>query len=179
MVASTGTIVGSGVEEGEQMEQTLESYLQNPDEFHQCIQAAMTGDTARLPEIRALLDAVPEWAQEIGDLMQQTENQVLDMSVGPNLLKRQAIQRGLDDQEKRLREEPGHVEGLLIRQIRLDLLMLSAAQQRAQERRDVHSDKLLNGAHRRFLASVKCLEQLRKLSPSIRIQVAQNQINMA
>ena len=101
------------------------------------------------------------------------------MAVGPNLLKREAIQRGLDDQEKRLREEPGHVEELLVRQIRLDLLMLHAAQQRAQECRDVHSDKLLNGAHRRFLASVKCLEQLRKFAPSIRIQIAENQINLS
>jgi len=161
------------------MENTLQRYLQNPEDFHQFIQAAVAGDRTVLPEVRALLDAVPEWSEALGDLLQQTENHVLDMSVGTNLLKREAIQRGLDEQEKRLREEPGHVEGLLIKQLRLDLLMLYAAQQRAQERRDVHSDKLLNGAHRRFLASVKCLEQLRKLSPSIRIQVAQNQINMS
>lgn len=161
------------------MEHTLERYLQNPDAFHQFIEAAMLGDKTRLLEVRALIEAVPEWSAQLGDLLQQTENHMLDMAVGTNLLKREAIQRGLDDQEKRLREEPGHVEGLLIKQLRLDLLMLHAAQQRAQERRDVHSDKLLNGAHRRFLASVKCLEQLRKLSPAIRIQVAQHQINMS
>src|SRR5206468_1122141 len=165
MAASTVTTGGSGAKGGH-MDDTLERYLQNPDELHQFIQATMAGDKTRLPEVRALLDTVPEWSAQLGDLLQQTENQVLDMAVGTNLLKREAIQRSLDDQEKRLREEPGYVEELLITQIRLDLLMLHTAQQRAQERRDLQSDKLLNSAHRRFLASVKCLEQLRKFAPS-------------
>jgi hypothetical protein len=101
------------------------------------------------------------------------------LSVGKNLFEREAIQRTLDGHEQRLREEPSYVEELLIKQIRLDLLMLQTAQQRAQERRDIQSDKLLNNAHRRFLASMKCLEQLRKFSPAIRVQIAQNQINMS
>ena len=92
------------------MDHTLERYLQHPDEFHQFIQAVTSGDKTRLSEVRALLDAVEEWAMQLGDLLQQTENQVLDMSVGPNLSKREAIQRSLGDQEKRLREEPGYVE---------------------------------------------------------------------
>jgi len=111
--------------------------------------------------------------------MRQAENNLLDMSVGKNLFQREAVKRDLDEHTRRLTEEPSYVEELLIKQIRLDLLMLHTAQQRAQERRDLHSDKLLNSAHRRFLASLKSLEQLRKLSPSIRIQVAQNQINMS
>ena len=179
MADSTVITVGSGVEEGERMEHPVESYLKNPDEFHQLIQAAMTGDKTRLPEVRALLDALPQWSNEIGDLMQQTEDHVLDMSVGKNLLRREAITRDLDEHARRLTEQPGYVEGLLIRQIRLDLLMLHTAQQRAQERRDLHSDKLVSSAHRRFLASLKSLEQLRKCAPAIRIQIAENQINMS
>jgi hypothetical protein len=101
------------------------------------------------------------------------------MTVGQNLLKREAITRDLDTHEQRLREEPSYVEDLLIQQIRLDLLMLSTAQKRAVERRDVHSDKLLTNAHKRFLAAIKTLDQLRKLSPSIRVQIAQNQVNLS
>src|SRR2546426_767144 len=169
MRASISTAVGSGVEEGERMEHTLQTYLENPEAFHTIVKAAMVGDTTVLQEVRAILNAVPEWSEEIGDLLQQTENTLLDIAVGPNLLKREAVKRNLDEHTRRLTEEPSYIEELLIRQIRLDLLMLHAAQQRAHERRDVHSDKLLNGAHRRFLASVKCLEQLRKFAPSIRI----------
>ena len=161
------------------MAHTLQTYLQNPEDFHALVKAAMTGDTTVLPEVRALLDAVPAWSEEIGDLLHQTEQTLLDRSVGQNLFQREAIQRALDAHERRLTEEPSYVETLLIQQIRLDLLMLHAAQQRAQERRDLHSDTLLNSAHRRFLASLKCLEQLRKFAPSIRIQVAQHQINMS
>ena len=157
----------------------LNHYLQRPEEFHQLVQAAVSGDSTVLPQVRALLDTVPEWSDELGDLMRQAENNLLDMSVGKNLFQREAVKRDLDEHTRRLTEEPSYVEELLIKQIRLDLLMLHTAQQRAQERRDLHSDKLLNSAHRRFLASLKSLEQLRKLSPSIRIQVAQNQINMS
>jgi hypothetical protein len=84
-----------------------------------------------------------------------------------------------DEHTRRLPEAPSYVEVLRIRQLRLDLLMLHAAHQRAQERRDLHSDTRLNSAHRRYLASLKSLEQLRKFAPSIRIQVAQNQVNMS
>jgi thymidylate synthase ThyX len=79
-----------------------------------------------------------------------------------------------DEHARRLPEAPSDVEVLLIRQLRLDLLMLHAAHQRAQERRDLQSDTLLNSAHRRFRTSRKTLEQPRKFVPSIRIQVAQN-----
>jgi hypothetical protein len=84
-----------------------------------------------------------------------------------------------DEHTRRLPEAPSYVEVLRIRQLRLDLLMLHAAHQRAQERRDLHSDTLLNSAHRRFLTSLKTLEQPRKFVPSIRIQVAQNQGNLS
>ena len=161
------------------MENTLQRYLQNPEEFHHLIQAAMAGDSTILPEVRAILDTVPEWSDDLGNLLQQTENVLLDMAVGKNLLKREAVKRSLDTHTRRLTEEPSYVEELLIKQIRLDMFMLHCAEKRAQERRDIHSDKLLNSAHKRFLASLKALEQLRKFSPSIRIQVAQNQINMS
>jgi len=179
MRGSTSIAVGNGVEEGKRMDYTLQTYIQNPETFHTLVKAAVSGDRTVLPEVRALLDTVPEWGDELGNLLQQTENTLLDMSIGKNLLRREAITRDLDEHARRLTEEPSYVEALLIRQIRLDLLMLHTAQQRAQERRDIHSDKLLNSAHRRFLASLKSLEQMRKLAPAIRIQIAENQINMS
>src|SRR5439155_5077307 len=178
MRGSTSIAVGKGAK-GERMEHTLQTYFQNPETFHTLVQAAVAGDSAVLPQVRALLDAVPEWSEELGDLLQQTETTLLDMSIGKNLLKREAVKRDLDEHARRLTEEPSYVEALLIRQIRLDLLMLHTAQQRAQERRDLHSDKLLNSAHRRFLSSLKSLEQMRKLAPSIRVQIAKNQINVS
>ena len=104
------------------MEHTLQTYLQNPETFHTLVQAAVAGDSAVLPQVRALLDAVPEWSEELGDLLQQTENSLLDMSVGKNLFQREAVKRDLDEHARRLTEEPSYVEELLIKQIRLDLL---------------------------------------------------------
>ena len=84
-----------------------------------------------------------------------------------------------DAHTRRLPEAPSYGEVLRIRQLRLDLLMLHAAHQRAQARRDFHNDTLLNRAHRRFLTSLKTLEQPRKCVPAIRIQVAHNQGNLS
>src|SRR5947209_7313006 len=84
-----------------------------------------------------------------------------------------------DAHTRRLPEALSYVEVLLIRQLRRDLLMLHAAHQRAQERRDLHSATLLTSAHRRFLTSLKTLEQPRKFVPAIRIQVAHNQGNLS
>jgi hypothetical protein len=137
----------------------LNRYLQHPEEIHSLIRAAVAGDTSTLPEVRALLEAVPEWSDHLGNLLQQSEHTLLEMTVGQNLLKREAITRDLDTHEQRLREEPSYVEALLIQQIRLDLLMLSTAQQRAVERRDVHSDKLLTSS--RFRKSFTSGDHLR------------------
>ena len=38
------------------MENTLQRYLQNPNEFHRLVQAAVAGDGTVLPEVRALLE---------------------------------------------------------------------------------------------------------------------------
>ena len=44
---------------GGHMENTLQTYLQNPESLHTLVQAAVAGDRTGLPEVRALLDAVP------------------------------------------------------------------------------------------------------------------------
>lgn len=170
---------GSGARGEHQLTDPIQHYLANPEEFHHLVQAAVSGDRTVLPQVRALLDSVPQWSDELGNLLQQSENSLLDMTVGQHMLKREAITRDLDTHEQRLREEPSYVEALLIQQIRLDLLMLSTTQQRAVERRDVHSDKLLNSAHKRFLAAIKTLDQLRKLVPKVNLNIATNQINMS
>jgi hypothetical protein len=84
-----------------------------------------------------------------------------------------------DAHTRRLPEAPSYVEVLRIRQLRRDLLMLHAAHQGAQERRDLHSDPRLHSAHRRFLTSLKTLEQPKKFVPAMRIQVAQTHGNLS
>ncbi len=159
------------------MEGTLQRYLQEPDEFRQVVHAAMTGDKSVMPAVREILNAAPEWAQELGNLSQQTENKLINTLVGTNLFQREATKRELESHKQKL-AEPSYVETLLLEQITLDWLMLQCARKRAQERLDAHSDKLLTGAHRRLLASTKCLEQIRRLAPPVRINIAENQVNM-
>ena len=155
----------------------IQKYLHNPAAFQEVVQAAMQGDRTVLPEVRSILDAVPDLAKEFGDLTKQTETQLLDVHCGTNLLQKEATRRELEGRKQRLADS-FYVEQLLMEQIALDWLLLNCARKRAQERLDVHSDKLLSGAHKRFLASVKCLEQIRRLAPPVRINIAENQINM-
>jgi hypothetical protein len=163
---------------GENSVQTqIQHYFDHPEDFQAVIKAAMEGDKSVMTEVKAILDALPQWAEELGNLVSQTENKVLDIATGNNLLKREATKRDLDVRRQRL-SEPSYVEKLLQEQIVLDLYMLQRTRERALDRNDQHSDKLLTGAHKRFLASVKCLEQIRKLVPPVRINIAENQINM-
>lgn len=164
--------------EGEdKIETTIQQYIQNPEAFQQVVQSATEGDKSVLPEVKAILDAVPEWSEELGNLVSQTENKLLDIGAGNNLFKREATRRDLDLRRQRL-SEPSYVEELLQEQIALDFCMLQRARERAVERGDQPSDKMLTGAHKRFLASVKCLEQIRRLAPPVKIQIAQNQLNV-
>jgi len=156
----------------------IQHSLDRPEEIETVLKSAMEGDKSVMPQIKAILDAVPQWAEELGNLVSQTEKKLLDMGTGNNLLKREATKRDLDLRRQRL-VEPSYVEELLQEQIILDLYMLQRARERALERNDPPSDKLLTGAHKRFLASVKCLEQIRKLAPPVRINIAENQINVS
>ncbi len=153
--------------------------MNNSDKLSALIHSAVAGDTSTLPQVKELLASLPELVPAIGDAQRQVEQKILDMTIGQNILKREAITRDLDFHERQLRDDPTYVEQLVIRQIRADLLMLASVQQRALERRDTHTDKLLNSAHRRFLASLKCLEQLRKFSPALHINIAENQVNLS
>ena len=161
------------------MTDPIQHYLANPEQFHALVHAAVGGDTSTLPEVRDLLNSLPELVPALGDILQQSEQKILDMSLGPNILHREAIKHDLDTHEQRLAAGPTYVETLLIRQIRLDLLSLQVIQQRAEQRRDLHSDKLLTSAHKRFLASVKTLHQLRVLLPKVNLNFATNQINLS
>src|SRR5262249_51361980 len=84
-----------------------------------------------------------------------------------------------DAHTRRLPEAPSYVEVLRIRQLRLDLLRLHAAHQRAQERRDLHSDTPLTDAHGRFVTSPQTLEHPSTFVPPMRIQVAKNEVNLS
>jgi hypothetical protein len=176
MLDFISTTVVNGVRE-DKMTTQIQHYFDHPEEIETVLKAAMEGDKSVMPEVKAILEAVPQWAEELGNLVSQTENKLLDMGTGNNLLKREATKRDLDLRRQRLAEPP-YVEALLQEQIVLDLYMLQRARERALERNDPHTDKLLTGAHKRFLASVKCLEQIRKLAPSVRINIAENQINV-
>jgi hypothetical protein len=176
MLDFTAITVVSGVRE-DNMTTQIQHYFEHPEDFQTVLKAAMEGDKSVLPQVKAILDAVPEWADELGNLVSQTENKLLDIGTGNDLFKREATKRDLDSRRQRL-AEPTYVEELLTEQIILDLLMLQRARERAAERNDQHSDKLLSGAHKRFLSSVKCLEQIRKLAPPVRINIAENQVNV-
>ena len=84
------------------MTDPIQHYLSNPDEFSALIKSAIGGDTSTATKVRDLLNSLPELVPVLGNLLRQTEERVLDLTVGDNLLKREAIKHDLDTHEQRL-----------------------------------------------------------------------------
>ena len=59
MLDFIGTTVASGVG-GDKMTTQIQHYFEHPEDFQTVVQLAMSGDKSVLPEVQAILDAVPQ-----------------------------------------------------------------------------------------------------------------------
>src|SRR5712691_1869561 len=100
-VAIINTIEATG--EGEN---ALVNDMNNSDKLSALIHSAVAGDTSTLPQVKELLASLPELVPAIGDAQRQVEQKILDMTIGQNILKREAITRDLDFHERQLRGYP-------------------------------------------------------------------------
>jgi hypothetical protein len=139
------------------------------------VQRAQQGDESVLPELGQILDANPECWQGYGDLALQAQEAWLRLISGQDLLRREALQRKVDQLKAELAgTDPSPLEKLLVERTTATWLQLqyadagyaqakvnsSSAQHQSIQRRQ-------NSAQQRHLQALKMLVTVRKLlSPS-------------
>jgi hypothetical protein len=145
---------------------------------------ARKGDKKVLPQLRALLDRRPELLRNESDMAKLAEFSMA--IIGTDLIRQEALVRELGRVAEELAGEGASpVVRLLARRASLcwhavNRAELSFAWESHEGVTLAHSDYLqrrIDGAHRRFLQSVKMLEVVRRLArpgPSVAVSVAQS-----
>jgi hypothetical protein len=152
---------------------TLKNDTSWQTELQHLVAAAQAGDAAALPALRKLLRERPEVWREIGELSQRAEDALLDLAGPDQVLIKESIRLKLAE----LRDELGSstapaLERLLVDrvtlcwlQVHLVELALVEVQRCGQQATPAGKEALkrLDGAHRRFLTSVRTLAVVKKL----------------
>jgi hypothetical protein len=161
------------------MTDDTEYLLENPDVFHQLVTQAKNGDTSTVPMLRELMTTTPGLSAQVGDAFSHVEQKALGRISKQNLLQQEAYRSSLNSLEQSLQTDPRHVELALIKQIRMDLLLLSQAEERLIDYPTEANNTLVNSAHKRALASLKTLHMIQRVLPPVQINIAENQINIS
>jgi hypothetical protein len=155
-----------------------------PAELREILERASRGDDSALPELRKALDAYPELAAKLGDLVRHAEDAVLRWATGTCLTAREAIARQAAELRARLSATAqSDLEKLLVDRVVISWLEAYTA--------DVHlaglmgrgggatpaahaAQRVLDRAHQRFLGAARTLATVQKLArPSLApIQIA-------
>src|SRR5215510_8167398 len=155
------------------------NYLDNTENFRTLIDQATKGEKSTVPVLRDLMTTTPGLATHIGDVFSHVEQKALGRISKQNLLQQEAYISSLNSLEQGLQTDPHQVEYALIRQIRMDLLLLSQAEERLIDYPTEANNTLVNSAHKRALASLKTLHMIQRVLPPVQINIAENQINIS
>ncbi len=151
------------------------------------VHRGMAGDQEALPAIRELLDQAPELWTQARTLSTQVEHAWLQTLTGEDLVTREILTRQVDLLKAALAgPDVSPLEQLLIDRICACFLALQHAELRTASRLQ-HGrtpsnaeEKRLDSLQKRFLGAVKSLAQIRRLmTPTLQLNVAQQQINLA
>jgi hypothetical protein len=149
-----------------------------PAEIKQLLEQANAGDVSALPELKRAFDRHPELAAWLGDLVRLAHDSILNWAAGNCLGSREAIARQASElRDKLLSEARSELERLLIDRLVICWMEVYAAEVHLAERLAQGAapsvvtqavQKVLDRAHQRFLASVRCLATVQKLArPSV------------
>jgi hypothetical protein len=147
---------------------------------------ANDGDEGALPKLRKIFDEVPTLARKFMDPANIAERRAVDLyATGDDLLAREAIPRILEQMRSEL--EGGYstpLERLLVERVVATWLQVQCYEtlyaQNARKMTMVQSDydqKRMDRAHNRNLSAVRALAQIRKMGPTVQINIAEKQFN--
>jgi hypothetical protein len=156
------------------------------DDLEIIVTRAMQGDQDALPALRIALAQYPT-IQDTFNLVSRTERTWTQYLAGTDLLATELLRGQLTDlKESLLTEGSSALERLCIETLALDWLALMAARLRAAQDMKAYGrlthaqETLMNGAQKRFLASIRELARLRRLlvpAAKVQINVARTQFN--
>jgi hypothetical protein len=143
-----------------------------------------------MPAVRKVLDTLPEFWRDIGDVAAHTAQAFVTKLAGKDALLQECTQRTLAAMTQELEgPNPSPLETLLARRITIDWLFLCYVENlEAQWMGDgtrtlaqaAYSQKRVDQAHRRYLRGIKALATVRRLGvPVVQVNVAEQQVNVA
>ena len=147
------------------------------------------GEEGAMPALRELLDENPDLAWRLADLAKAAENVLIGELTkrGEHPITEEALRRQLAAMREEVAgEDPSPLEKLLAERVIatwmqvqvFDSLCASELGKPYTREADYHQ-RYLDRAHRRHLAAIKTLAQIRKLGPAVQINIAEKQINTA
>jgi hypothetical protein len=166
----------------------LQKHPKTEEGIFELLRRAEGGDETVLPALREVLDQGlgPELARVGGDLAKTAERDLIGAMSGTNLLLKEAVSRKLEA----MREEvagpsPTPLERLLAERVVACWLQLQYAEtiyaqnlgEFTMEQSEYHQRRL-DRLHKRYLSAIRTLAQIRKMGPSVQINVAEQQVNV-
>jgi hypothetical protein len=167
--------------------------IQAPDvsEARQLMSKAQNGDAAAARELFKRIDAAPAGAGaailEIGDIAETARGAMINTLSGDNQLFKETTHRKTKSLcEELAGENPSPMEKLLAENVALCWLNLhyyetiyaQNMKEYSRSQAEFHQ-KRIDRAHRRYLAAIKTLAQVRKLQlPSVQLNIGEKQVNI-
>ncbi len=157
------------------------------DEQVALIERAQAGDESTAPAVKALVLASPELARLGGDLAGLVQSGWVRLFAGRNVLAREAMTAELD----RLKLSLAGTAPTVIEQVLVDRVAACWVQANyADATEATHGDRTIaqaelalkrqTMAHKRLLAAVKTLAEVRRLMlPTVQVNIADQQVNVA
>lgn len=159
------------------------------DGLEQMLVQAERGETSVLPALRELFDEEPHYWEQVGNVALQAQRCVLKLAAGKNQLAQEAMERKADELRQALAgPAPTALECLLVDRIVICWLQANDADRTDATRTQNGVDLALGDylqrrqdrAHRRYLAAIKTLAQVRRLlGPAVQVNIAKQQVNVA
>lgn len=162
---------------------------QSRDEVEALLERARRGDQSCLPQLRALFADGKRgswYVEALGSPPAWLFDSLAKSAAGKDLAVREALERNMERVRRDLEgPDPTPIERLLAERAAICWAEVNLRGTIYEQARDLtirqaeFHQRRIDAAHRRFLSAVRTLATVRKLAaPSLRINVAKNQVNV-
>lgn len=154
-------------------------------ELRGAVKDAREGDEEALSRVRRVLKEAPDLGRIFRDLSTQAEQSLVERITASDLLSQEMLPPQLDAMRSELAgPDPSVLERLLSERIVACWLQLQYGEVlyaqnlgKMSIEEDEYQQRRLDRFHRRYLSSIKSLAQIRKMGPTIQVNIAEKQIN--
>ena len=166
-----------------------EAYRETVGKLGELVKKAEKGTKEAVPEIREILEEHPRLSWKISNLSRLAEGLFIQrMSRDEDLAAKESMKRQLACMREEVAgDNPSPLERLLAERVAATWLQVqlfegfyaSSMHKSTTLAQADYQQKRIEKAHRRHLSAVKALAQIRKMGPTVQINIADKQINTA